>query len=160
MRSSICQKHKMAEKASHNGYLSKPTCIFIPLDWVVKSPRLPLPHSSGKDPCLSPPPTHTIPDIGQLGVFHSGSVLPFHTQLKHLLFPKATWTLQVLQASSLPPHYSYVALGFQSLSHVQLFETPWTAARQASLSSTVSWSLLKFTSTESVMPSNPHGGRG
>ena len=32
--------------------------------------------------------------------------------------------------------------------------TPWTAARQASLSITNSWSSLKFTSTESVMPSN------
>ena len=32
--------------------------------------------------------------------------------------------------------------------------TPWTAAHQASLSSTVSWSLLKFMSIESVMPSN------
>ena len=42
----------------------------------------------------------------------------------------------------------------QSLSHVQLFVTPWTAARQASLSFTISWSLLKLMSTESVMPSN------
>ena len=39
-------------------------------------------------------------------------------------------------------------------SHVQLFATPWTAARQASLSITNSWSLLKLTSIESVMPSN------
>ena len=37
---------------------------------------------------------------------------------------------------------------------VQLFATPWTSARQAPLSSTVSWSLLKFVSVESVMPSN------
>ena len=42
----------------------------------------------------------------------------------------------------------------QFLSHVQLFATPWTAARQASLSITNSWSLLKFMSIESVMPSN------
>ena len=42
----------------------------------------------------------------------------------------------------------------QLLSHVQLFVTPWTAAYQASLSFTVSWSLLKFTSIESVMLSN------
>ena len=42
----------------------------------------------------------------------------------------------------------------QSLSHVRLFVTPWTAARQASLSFTGSWSLLKFMSIESVMPSN------
>ena len=42
----------------------------------------------------------------------------------------------------------------QSLSHVQLFATPWTAARQASLSITNSWSLPKLISIESVMPSN------
>ena len=42
----------------------------------------------------------------------------------------------------------------QLLSHVRLFGTPWTAARQASLSFTISWSLLKLVSMESVMPSN------
>ena len=42
----------------------------------------------------------------------------------------------------------------QSLSHVRLFATPWTAARQASLSITNSWSPPKHMSTESVMPSN------
>ena len=42
----------------------------------------------------------------------------------------------------------------QSLSCVRLFVTPWTAARQASLSITNSRSLLKLTSIESVMPSN------
>ena len=42
----------------------------------------------------------------------------------------------------------------QSLSHVQLFATPWTAARQASLPFTVSQSLLKLKSVESMMPSN------
>ena len=40
------------------------------------------------------------------------------------------------------------------LSHVRLFATPWTAARQPSLSITNSWSLLKLMSTESVTPSN------
>ena len=40
-----------------------------------------------------------------------------------------------------------------SLSYVQLFATPWTAARQASLSFTI-WSLLKLMSIESGMPSN------
>ena len=43
---------------------------------------------------------------------------------------------------------------FSSLSLVWLFATQWTAARQASLSITNSRSLLKFMSTESVMPSN------
>ena len=42
----------------------------------------------------------------------------------------------------------------QSLSHVRLFATPWTAAYQASLSITSSQSLLKLMSIESVMPSN------
>ena len=42
----------------------------------------------------------------------------------------------------------------QSVSRVRLFATPWTAARQASLSITNSWSLLKLRPIESVMPSN------
>ena len=42
----------------------------------------------------------------------------------------------------------------QLLSCVRLFVTPWTAACQASLSITNSWSLLKLMSIESVMPSN------
>ena len=42
----------------------------------------------------------------------------------------------------------------QSLSHVQLFATPWTAARQTSLSITDSQSLFKLMSIKSVMPSN------
>ena len=42
----------------------------------------------------------------------------------------------------------------QLLSRVQFFATPWTAARQASLSNANSWSFLKLMSLESVMPSN------
>ena len=42
----------------------------------------------------------------------------------------------------------------QSLTHVWLFVTPWTAACQASLPFTISWSLLKLMSIESVMPSS------
>ena len=51
----------------------------------------------------------------------------------------------------------YVYIQFssvQSLRHVRLFATSWTAARQASLSITNSQSLLKLMSIESVMPSN------
>ena len=44
--------------------------------------------------------------------------------------------------------------GVQLLSHVGLSVTPWTAARQASLSFTNSWSLRKLMFIESVMPSN------
>ena len=42
----------------------------------------------------------------------------------------------------------------QSLIRIQLFATPWTVARQASLSITNSWSSLKLKSIESVMPSS------
>ena len=48
--------------------------------------------------------------------------------------------------------YKYFVV--QSLSHVQLFVTSWTAARQAFLSFTISQRLLKLMSIESVMPSN------
>jgi len=49
-----------------------------------------------------------------------------------------------------PPEFSSVQL----LSRVRLFVTPWTAARQASLSITNTWSLFKLLSIELVMPSN------
>ena len=51
-----------------------------------------------------------------------------------------------------PPVWSFLSV--QSLSHVRLFATPWTAAHQAFLSITNSRSLLKLMSIESVMPSN------
>ena len=46
------------------------------------------------------------------------------------------------------PFFVYIV---QLLSCVQLFLTPWSIARQATLSSTISWSLLKFMSIESLM---------
>ena len=49
---------------------------------------------------------------------------------------------------------SKVDVVVQSLGHVQLFATPWTAAHQASLSFTISQSLLKLMSTELVISSN------
>ena len=48
----------------------------------------------------------------------------------------------------------FVVAVVQSLSCVWLFETPWTVERQASLSFTISQSLLNLMSIESVMPSN------
>ena len=49
---------------------------------------------------------------------------------------------------------SHQVISVQSLSRVQLFATPWIAARQASLSITNSRSSLRLTSIESVMPSS------
>ena len=42
----------------------------------------------------------------------------------------------------------------ESLSRIRLFVTPWTVSHQASLSVTISWSLLKLMSIKSVMPSD------
>jgi len=51
-------------------------------------------------------------------------------------------------------HLLLLLLIVQSLSHVQLFAAPWTAACQASLSISNSWSLLKLMSIEPVRPSS------
>ena len=51
-------------------------------------------------------------------------------------------------------YMSHQFSSIQLLSHVWLFVTPWPAARQASLSITNYWSLLKLMPIESVMPSN------
>ena len=50
--------------------------------------------------------------------------------------------------------FFFLSTSVQSLSLVRPYATPWTAASQASLSITNSWSLPKVMSTESVMPSN------
>ena len=60
--------------------------------------------------------------------------------------PSEFWTFGLLPLRSIS--------SVQSLSCVQLFATPWTAARQASLSITNSQSLPRLLSIESVMPSN------
>ena len=65
--------------------------------------------------------------------------LPVHHQL--LEFTKFNLTI-------------FFLFSVQSLSHVPLFVTPWTAAHQASLSINNSQSLLRLKSIESVMPSN------
>ena len=84
----------------------------------------------------------------------------FGSQIKvHLLsetFPK----IKPTSVSSTTFHYTHPIIitvytfVVQLLSHVRHFVTPWTAPCQASLSFTISWSLLKLMSTESVMLSN------
>ena len=59
---------------------------------------------------------------------------------------------RILEWAAIP--FSTSVCSVQSLSHVQLFATPWTAAPQASLSITNSQSLLKLMFTESMMPSS------
>ena len=59
-----------------------------------------------------------------------------------------------VHTTSLHSFWHAIVVVVLSLSHVQLFVTPWTAAHQASLSLTISLSLLKLMSVESEMPSN------
>ena len=90
---------------------------------------------------------------------------------KELLTSDASFTALQFPLHGYPPHtaqaltlhtgplfcnvYSgFLTLVVQSLSHVQLFVTPWTAACQASLSFANSLSLLKLMSIESEMPPN------
>ena len=49
----------------------------------------------------------------------------------------------------------FSAFVVQLLSHVQLFVTPWAAAHQASLSFTISLSLLKLMCIDAIQPSQP-----
>ena len=71
--------------------------------------------------------------------------------------PQDFTILLLMMVPQFVAHFSRVtslASSVQSLSHVQLFAAPWTAAHQASLSITNSQSLLKLMSIELVMPSN------
>ena len=73
---------------------------------------------------------------------------------------KCCWNVpKDLLSEGLPQNFhlqkiQYLFSSVQLLNCVRLFETPWTAAHQASLSITNSWSSLKLMSIESVMPSN------
>ena len=69
------------------------------------------------------------------------------------IIPHSSWSKKV-SASGIVRKIVVVVV--QLCSRVQLFATPWTAAHQASLSFTISWSLLKFMSIESVMESWCH----
>ena len=73
------------------------------------------------------------------------------TQCFHCSIPD--WGTKIPQATLQGQNNVYTNVVVQSLSHVWLFAIPWTAAHQASLSFTISWSLLKLTCMESVMPS-------
>ena len=100
------------------------------------------------------------------GVFYFGFsfFLFFFLSFSFFFFGELIWQLGTLKKSFNAQQYSILSFScssrwfniavVQSLSPVWLFVIPGTPARQASLSYTISWSLLKPMSTESVMPSN------
>ena len=77
----------------------------------------------------------------------------YHRELHSICCDKPEWK-RICKGICIYAHICiYIAI-VQSLTHFGLFATPWTAACQAYLSFTVSHSLLKLISIESVMPSN------
>ena len=85
---------------------------------------------------------YSFKDILVFNPFNVGTWRVFYSEINFFFWPCA---MQDLSSS-----FSSV----QSLNHAQLFVTPWTAVRQASLSITNSQSFLKLMSIMSVMPSN------
>ena len=80
------------------------------------------------------------------------SISVFHIMTSHLTYFYLNYLILYLRAYFKTPFCVFSSV--QSLSHVQLFATPWTAACQASLSITNSRSSLRHMSIESVMPSS------
>ena len=84
-----------------------------------------------------------VPQVGSRPYYVLSSVVTITAIFKFSVCRNACPSLSLTQFSSV-----------QSLSRVQLFATPWTAARQASLSITNSQNLLKLMSIKLVIPSN------
>ena len=140
------------------------------------SPRLAPPedYETGLIPCLSPgfwqflggnlwrcyDMCHSSLPLSPLGILFVCLWLSLNSPAcknsSHFgLGPPKRLYLQIMSHSGVQgwalQHMSFVV---QLLSHVQLFATPWTSAHQASLSITISWSLPKLTSIESVVLSD------
>ena len=88
-------------------------------------------------------------DSSSLGLFSSVSTLNWSQQIReiHRKFLLLFYTFFL-------SYKRWIVVVVQLLSCVQLFVTPWTAAYQASLSFAISWSLLRFMSTELMIPCN------
>ena len=101
-----------------------------------------------------PPASKQHKDGGSLRITHLTTQFFFFLMLllkkKNLSYSSI---VDVVLISAVQQRDSVIS-SVQWLSRVRLSSTPWTAARQASLSVTNSWSLLKLLSMESVMPSN------
>ena len=108
------------------------------------------------DPVDCSPPGSSVHEIFQARILGRVTI----SSSKGWIFPNQGSNLCLLhwQVDSLRPSHLasplLLIVVVQSLSRVRLFAIPWTAASQASLFLTISQSLLKLMSTESVMPSN------
>ena len=80
--------------------------------------------------------------------------MKFLTVKEKLVLVLSEWSSVGVRSLGYLDSAGYIFSSIQSFSHVRHFETSWTAAHQASLSTTNSRSLLKFMSIEALMPSN------
>ena len=106
--------------------------------------------------CSTPgfPVHHQLPEFAQTHAHRVRDIIqPSHPLLPLLLLPSIFPSTRGFSSESVPYTQIMFIVVAQSLSHVKLLMTPWTAACQASLSFTISWSLLKLMSIELVMPS-------
>ena len=101
-----------------------------------------------------------VQSLGLEDPLEKGNGNPLQYSCRENLVDRGAWraTVHSITELDMHAHNANIKIMFfssvQSLSHVQLFATPWTAALQASLSITTSQSLLKLMSIESVLPSN------
>ena len=102
-------------------------------------------HSLVLRPCFLPVSTLKL-GKPLYSVLHTGSLAP-GISFYHIL-------INFLESWGIFWHPNYQSSSVQSLSHVQFFATPWTAAHQASLFITTSHRLLKLMSIKLVMPFN------
>ena len=105
-----------------------------------------------KNPRCNAGDTGSTPDQGTKIPHLGATKLVYHNYWAHASQRRPSWACIYIHTCIIPPH-THMLL-FSHLSCVQLFATPGTAACQASLSFTISQSLLKLMSIESAMPSN------
>ena len=91
----------------------------------------------------------SIPGLGRSP--GEGNINPFQCFCLGNSMDRGTWQVTAHGVTRVGHNLAIIVL---LLAHFQLFATPWTAALQASLSFTISWSFFRFMSIESVIPSN------
>ena len=96
--------------------------------------------------------TESKPNVHQQEQKDCNALVQWDTKQKFFKLKKKAY--ETNNADESHRNYTMKVVFVQSPSHVRLFATPLTAARQASLSLSISLSLLKLMSIESVMPSN------
>ena len=107
--------------------------------------------------CSTPgfPVHHQLPEFAQTHAHRVRDIIqPSHPLSPLLLLPSIFPSTRGFSSESVPYTQIMFIVVAQSLSHVKLLMTPWTAAHQSPLSFTISWSLFKLMSSVLVMQSN------